>query len=89
MTETESMVVRVAKAILYDFMPHEDAWDLVDESDRSRCRGYARAAIEAMKEPTDAMADDGYRAIAGGADAVWFAMIEAALSPSPSSHKDE
>lgn len=40
---------------------------------------YARSAIEAMREPTDAMADEGYRAIAKGADAVWIAMIDAAL----------
>jgi len=41
----------------------------------------ARAAVEAMREPTDAMADDGYRALARGADAVWQAMIDKALAP--------
>lgn len=65
------MVERVARAIEdrlrgKDFLSYEEA---------------ARAAIEAMREPTDAMADDGYRAIKHGADAVWRAMIDAALNP--------
>ncbi len=49
---TESMIEKVARAIAKaDARPYEDAPNLF--------RGKARAAIEAMREPTDAMVDAG------------------------------
>lgn len=75
-----TMIERVARTL------EPQAWRALGIGDtlayknrRTSSLRKARAAIEAMREPTDAMADEGYRAIAKGADAVWIAMIDAAL----------
>lgn len=111
------MVERVAKAI-YEASPfRETAGAFEDQSEiyRRMCRLFARAAIEAMREPTDTMLLDGmeafyevnaeawdedkfpkeseevhraYVAMKAGAmvrnsrefDAIWRAMIDAALA---------
>jgi hypothetical protein len=52
------MIERVAKAIL-------DAMDITDGLDASAADRYARAAIEAMREPTDQMCEAGYSAGTG------------------------
>jgi hypothetical protein len=60
------------------------------DSNPGFAREVARAAIEAMREPTEAMAkgawdraDDNYLI----PEAVWRAMIDAALSSTPPPHK--
>jgi len=53
------MVEKVARAILYDFMPHVDAWEIVDEANRNRCRSYARAALEATAPLVERAFKDG------------------------------
>lgn len=80
------MIERVAKAIFADRYPGED-WK--DYQKRDYC-GHARAAIEAMREPTEAMmaAVDcaGVKAewLSGKAWAAGYrAMIDAALSEKP------
>lgn len=83
MDET-SMIERVARAIF-------DAMDITDGLDTTAAKRYARAAIEAMREPTDDMARAGFSSDAFRtpmlrleADfepkAVWAAMIDTALS---------
>jgi len=89
----EDMVKRVARAI-YDNLPNENyAEPLPSEGEFSpaiiEC---ARAAIAAMREPTDKMLDAcddfdiywGYRADGrpGGLDDCWRAMVGAALGES-------
>ena len=73
---TESMIERVARAIAKaDARPYEDAPNLF-------C-GKARAAVEAMREPTDAMVDAAWDAIGEGYDtmaAVISAAAQAALN---------
>lgn len=49
---------------------------------KCRCREAARAAIEAMREPTDAMAESTHWGPATGAT-VWRTMIDAALGKPP------
>jgi hypothetical protein len=66
------MIERVARAIFEDVecvaiafgaMP---MWDEVDETERDKWREAAIAAIEAMRDPTDAMHDAGSKVIIGG-----------------------
>lgn len=74
------MVERVARAI-FDTAVGPDKWD--NEfwaEERAGCFTSARAAIEAMREPTPEMQAAGkLPAEDGGAIACWCAMIEAAL----------
>lgn len=89
------MVERVARAM----MREAESWPTTSSDRasfawfvRSHRMGLARAAIEAMREPTEAMiASGGREAICGIADAepgnfiaadVWQAMISAALKES-------
>lgn len=54
-----NMTERVARA-MYDATPFketEGGYDAQSETYRSMCELLARAAIEAMREPTDAMID--------------------------------
>ena len=83
---SDSMVERVAKAMCEDDGANWNAANFNEtangdepEEQREYWRVKARAAIEAMKEPTDAMADEGYRHIADGADSVWRAMTSKAM----------
>ncbi|TDR28919.1 hypothetical protein [Aquamicrobium defluvii] len=90
------MVERVAKAI-YEASPFkmtEGPYDRQSDLYKRNCRLLARAAIEAMREPTDAMVDVGQDAFAEGINMVaghpepsdeasyqtYIAMIDAALS---------
>lgn len=79
------MLERVAKAIWNDSYP-EDEWNEIDRRDYL---GHARAAIEAMREPTKWMTraavrygdSAGYEHISEwDAKIVWEAMIDAALA---------
>lgn len=92
---TDSMVERVARATYEKYMEGvedlEPKWDEMEESHRHRMIDAARAGMEAMREPTEAM-------IVAGDDAPpndlfasekasrlrYMAMIVAAIS-----HKDE
>ena len=80
------MVERVARALVEDWHKHNPAsmkaWDEQPDFGQDNARRAARAAIEAMREPTEAMMvpsrlildtwdDDMFR--------VWNAMIDAAL----------
>lgn len=73
------MIDKVAKAIF-------DEMDLSDSLALPEAERYARAAIEAMKDPTKTMVDAAYRAddsgmpLSMGYEEVWGHMITAALS---------
>jgi hypothetical protein len=74
------MVERVARAIYMVAPIGVRDWVDAPASVREDCLVCARAAIEAMREPTDAMID------AGGAATpriAWRAMIDAALDEKP------
>ncbi len=90
MGETESMIERVARARCAEQGINPDApfRNLVGDKQRivnwQAWTGEARAAIEAMREPTDAMIDAGAVAEGDGnleaqARNLWAAMIDAAL----------
>jgi hypothetical protein len=69
----QPMVDRVADAIIAQF---------TSELKMSRfvARGLARAAIKAMRSPTDAMTEKGRWLTTDGPEATWAAMIDAALN---------
>lgn len=77
------MVERVARAIQATRGPREN-WDRVTPATRDLWMADARAAIEAMREPTEAMTDAGWRRIEERDDAAenWRMMIDAALKGS-------
>jgi hypothetical protein len=54
-------------------------WDQCDIGFQTGMRAEARAAIAAMREPTDEMRDEFYVGNYGDADNAWQAMIDAAL----------
>jgi len=58
-----------------EFIVHRRRW--------AEHSGDARAAIEAMREPTGEMLDAGDAACAGANERVWPAMIDAALAEPP------
>jgi hypothetical protein len=79
---SDGMIERVARAIaaaLYRPQPDMsgDIWRAVGTERKRKCEDAARAAIEAMREPTDLMALAGYD-YCSNVDA-WRAMIDAAL----------
>lgn len=85
---TESMLERVARAI-YETEPfgttahgHPIAWSSVAESQKDGFLLKARAAVEAVREPTDAVLNAGYEAEPTGAAILpsWEAMIDAILA---------
>lgn len=91
MSDCESVVERVAKA-LYESdgfnvacKPTAEAWPMDREKVREDYRRKARAAISAMREPTDDMLKAG--AVGSGEDSTGVAlgayqnMIDAALKP--------
>jgi hypothetical protein len=86
----QTMIERVARAIgRQDFArAAQDGWDALPEHVKQDHRRFARAAIEAMREPTDAMLGAAYEtagyADGGGrepieAEEAWRAMIGVAL----------
>lgn len=54
------MVDRVARAIFVAMGGHADEWLMYDDDVRDEYRAPARAAVEAMREPTEDMLDVGY-----------------------------
>lgn len=88
MAESE-MVEKVAKAI-YLKRNGQGArpWSLLTKAHRTPYLDDARAAIEAMREPTEAMESAGWDSYDrndgwSGPQYCWQAMVDAALSPSP------
>lgn len=92
---SETMIQRVARALYESKAIPGDDWATESEVHREFCRRQARVAIEAMREPTQAMLDAGadhmHEAIdfspepGEGIDGydvspVWDAMIDAALT---------
>lgn len=78
------MVEKVARAIWT--MRMEGGWNSYDELPDNRkatVRTYARAAIEAMREPTELMFNAGHDCAGFGVDDGWPAMIDAALAEAP------
>lgn len=78
MAETMNMVERVARAMALANWPDDSRWKNYEKS--------ARAAIEAMREPTEAMVDAAYanmdknRYEQGNPASDYAAMIDAALT---------
>jgi hypothetical protein len=81
-----SKVEEVAKAILDDLKDRSGVLDGIDDDVIAEIgRDTARAAIEAMREPTEAMAEAGCKDQPWGygindAMQTWRSMIDAALS---------
>lgn len=75
------MIERVARALWADRYP-DDEWTAEDERDYL---GHARAAIEAMREPTKDMQRAGMLAMGADCDCdqvdCWHEMIDAAAAP--------
>lgn len=84
---TDDMVERVARALMREASddPDADKW-----CSPRPWYGAARAAIEAMREPTGAMIDAGrWPAEDDGTLACWRAMIDAVLSSPAKEPMDE
>jgi hypothetical protein len=78
------MVERVARAIFRNGIG-ELVWDSGSDEQHEACFRQARAAIEAMREPTDAMeaaVHSQYNAYEF--NRMWTVAIDAALTPPPS-----
>lgn len=89
MSGETSMVERVARAICQSFITSDHQGDdiaRVVETLWDEWIDEARAAIAAMREPTEAMTDcsvitpDGFQPYPNTCETVWIAMIDAALS---------
>ena len=74
-TETE-MVERVARALA-------DSQGMGEFPGLEMYRVMARAAIEAMREPTEAMLEVGFGGATGVKRKLWQLMIDDALNPHP------
>ena len=82
----------VARALFADRYP-ETAWDSIEEMEREDYRGHARAALMAMKGPTEEMiqagakdcgaADGKFDSSSQRAEFAFDAMIDIALSEKP------
>lgn len=78
-----SKIEEVARAI------GGDVWESCSDRMKEQFRAQARAAIEAMKEPTEAMSKAAYEAdgtsmmLAIAYEDVWREMIDAALAEGP------
>lgn len=86
-----SKIDRVAQAILTAAMPHANAWDMITEDDRNRCREQARAAMYELAPVIERAFRDGlaYGSNVRGADpdTAWAhslikAEVDAALAES-------
>lgn len=89
MSQRETMLERVAKAMRGSVDRHEVR--LLDEE----WLEAARAAIEAMREPTEEIVRafevcpaSGYETLSAEAKFTWQAMIDAALAPPPKGETD-
>lgn len=86
---TDSMIERVARAIYYSQRAatarEKDQWGKAGEMQRAGYLADARAAIQAMRTPTEAMraAWSGPEPWDDDAKSVWHAMIDAALKEKP------
>lgn len=84
---SESMIERVARAI-YDSEGNQTkdpggSWRpsrLEDDENKELYFDYARAAIEAMREPTEQMREDGHIYAGEDCGPCFTAMIDAALN---------
>ena len=83
----DSMIKQVAMAIAFDRRDRladdpNDYWATLSEVDQMTFEGNARAAIEAMREPTKAMLESAYPRMPSDLDPadVWQAMIKTALA---------
>lgn len=81
-----SEIIERAARAMHDYnclaVPSLGAWDTLPEDYREQYLGRARAAIAAMREPTEAMADAGrWDAEDDGPFPCWRAMIDEALKP--------
>lgn len=82
-----SMIERVARAIYAEFA-EEDGYPAMSPAGKARWDAQARAAIEAMREPSEMMQREGLKVRlrhldgepSAGTDEIWTAMITAALS---------
>jgi hypothetical protein len=76
------MVERVAR-VMFE-VDRGGSWDDVRENSKAMWRSFARSAIGAMREPTEAMQEAGWatsdRDYGLKPSEVWSAMIKAALS---------
>lgn len=70
---TDSMVERVARVIIAGFD------EVTEPEEREDCLNLARAAIAAMREPTEAMVEAGETFVEYSASACWDRMIDEAL----------
>ena len=76
------MIERVAQRLFQNMAASDNgAWETADPMITRACMSYARAAIAAMREPTEEMVgqcmDTGHTR--DDAEAVWNKMIDAAL----------
>jgi hypothetical protein len=77
MTATESMLERVAGAIGYALAI------MGADLDDAPLEAAARAAIEAMREPTEAMTSGWFEQSSGKLASIWRALIDRALADAP------
>lgn len=76
-----TMIERVARAIMRDDFEGDELWESSDKCLRGSYLRNARAAIEAMRDPTDGMVDAGNSLGHEEAPATYYeAMIDAALA---------
>lgn len=95
------MVERVAKAVFDEAnrqQPHpsDKEWAQASVQDKGAAHSFARAAIAAMREPTEAMAVAGAKTVEGhvwltgeSIHRRWQAMIDAALAEGPMTEPSE
>lgn len=77
------MVEKVARAVCIALGHEPEEW-AYSERVRERCRRIARAAMQAMREPTKAMLqagrlNDSEDGASGNPESIWQAMVNAAL----------
>lgn len=80
MTRMSEMIERVARAIdpaAFSYDAIRWYWELWAEKRQQKARENAAAAIEAMREPTDEMVEEG--AGRGNVRVTWSMMIDEAL----------
>lgn len=76
----KSMIDQVAKEIMHWAIPYNN-WDAISEEQRERWRGAARAAITAMREPTNEMISGTWNMEGRPVYLIWQSMVDIALTP--------